>query len=57
MALDLAHRHAATVKAQNLVIEAGEVRLALGNQLRLERAGTVTGDRNIELAVVGQHCL
>jgi hypothetical protein len=37
--LDLAHRHAAGVEAQNLVVEAVEVRLALGDQLRLEAAG------------------
>ena len=43
MALDLAHRHAAGVKAQDLVVEAVEAGLALGNQLRLECAGRSRG--------------
>jgi hypothetical protein len=52
--LDLAHRHAARVEAQNLVIEAIEPRLALGDQLRLEAAGPVPRDRNVDLAIIGQ---
>ena len=54
MALDLAHRHAAGVEAQNLVVEAVKMRLALGDQLRLEAAGAVARDRDLDLAVIGQ---
>src|SRR5262249_21933921 len=54
MALDLAHRHAAGVEAQNLVVEAVEMRLALGDQLRLEAAAAVARDRNLDLAILGQ---
>jgi hypothetical protein len=52
MALDLAHCHAARVEAQNLVIEAVEPGLALGDQLRLEAARPVARDRDVDLAVV-----
>ena len=54
MALDLAHRHAAGVEAQNLVVEAIEPGLALGDQLRLEAAGPVAGHGYVDLAVLGQ---
>jgi len=54
VALDLPHRHAAGVEAQNLVVETVEVRLALGDQLRLEAAGPVARDRNLDLAILGQ---
>ena len=54
MALDLAHRHAAGIEAQNLVVEAVEPGLALGDQLRLEAAGPVTRHRNVDRAVLGQ---
>src|SRR3954469_9219090 len=52
--LNFAHSHAAGVEAQNLVIEAVEVGLAFGNQLRLERPGAVARNRNLDLAVLGQ---
>jgi hypothetical protein len=51
--LDLPHRHATGVKAQDLVIEAIEPRLTLGNQLRLEAARSIARDRNLDLAVLG----
>ena len=54
VALDLAHRHAARVEAQDLVVEAVEPGLALGDQLRLEAAGPVARDRDLDLAVLGQ---
>jgi hypothetical protein len=57
VALDLTHRHAAGVQAQNLVVEAVEVCLALGDQLRLEAAGAVAWHRDLDLAVLGQHRL
>ena len=41
--LDLAHRHAAGVQRQDLVVEAGPAGLVLGNQLRLEAALAVAG--------------
>ena len=57
VALDLAHRHAAGVEAQNLVVETGEVRLAFGDQLRLEGAGPIARHRNLDLAILGQERL
>ena len=48
------HRHAAGIQAQDLVVEAVEPRLALGDELRLETAGTVTRNRNLDLAVLRQ---
>ncbi len=54
MALDLPHRHAAGVEAQNLVVEAVEPPLALGDQLRLEAARPVARHRNLDLAVLGE---
>ena len=57
MALDLAHRHAAGVEARDLVVEAVEAGLALGDQLRLEAAGAVARHRDLDLAVLGQHRL
>jgi len=57
VALNLAHRHAARVEAQNLVIEAVKPRLALGDQQRLEAAGPVARDGNVDLAIIGQNRL
>jgi hypothetical protein len=54
VALDFAHRHAAGIQAQNLVIETIKVGLALGDQLQLEAAGPVARDRNLDLAALGQ---
>src|SRR3954468_18930809 len=54
MPLDLAHRHAARVEAQDFVVEAVEPRLALSDQQRLENAGPVAGHRDVDLAVLGQ---
>jgi hypothetical protein len=54
VALDLAHRHAAGIEAQDLVVEAVKMRLSLGDQLGLEAAGTVAGNGNLHLAVLGQ---
>jgi hypothetical protein len=46
MRLDLAHRHAARIQRQNLVVEADPAGLMLGNQLRLEAAVPITRDRD-----------
>jgi hypothetical protein len=54
VALDLPHRHAASVEAQDLVVETIEARLALGDQLWLETAGAIARDRNVDLAILGQ---
>jgi hypothetical protein len=54
VALDLAHRHAAGVQAENLVVETVEARLPLGDELRLEAAGPVARHRNLDLAILGQ---
>ena len=57
VALDLADRHAAGVEADNLVVETVEVRLPLGDQLRLEAAATIARHRNFDLAVPSQNGL
>src|SRR4051794_16241055 len=54
MALDLANRHAARVETENLLVEAVEPRLALGDQQRLEAAGPVARHGNVDFAIVGQ---
>ena len=54
MPLDLANRHAAGIQAQDLVVEAVEPGLALGDELRLEAADAVARHRNLDLAVLGQ---
>lgn len=43
-ALDLAHRYAACVHGDDLVVKAGEAALMLANELRLERALAVAGN-------------
>src|SRR5580704_5431617 len=57
VAWDLSHRHAAGIEAQNLVVETGEMRLAFGDQLRLEAADTIARHRNFDLAILGQERL
>src|SRR5262249_17467859 len=57
MALDLPHRHATCVKAQDLVVKAIEPGLMLANELRLKAAGTVARHRNLDLAVFAQYRL
>src|SRR6516162_4956548 len=52
VALDLAHRHAARVEAQDFLIEPIEAGLAFGDQQRLEAAGPVARHRNLNLAVL-----
>ena len=54
MALDFAHRHAAGIQAQDIVVEAIEPRLSLGDELRLKTAGAVSGDGNLDRAFLGQ---
>ena len=54
MALDLPHRHAAGIQAQDLVIEAIEPGLPLGDQLRLEAAGAIARHGNLDLAILRQ---
>jgi hypothetical protein len=54
MALNLATRHAARVKAQNLVVESVKSPLALGDQPRLETARPVARNRDLNLAVLSQ---
>ncbi len=54
VALDLAHRPATRVEAQNLIVETVEMRLALGDQARLETAGPVAWVGYIDLAILGQ---
>src|SRR5271167_1020349 len=54
MPLDLAHRHAARVKAQNLIVKAIEPCLALRDELRLKGAGPVAGNENLNFPVLAQ---
>src|SRR5262245_13615189 len=57
VALDLPHRHAARVEAQNLVVKTIEPGLMLANELRLKATGPVARHRNLDLAVFGQYRL
>jgi hypothetical protein len=57
MALDLTHRHAAGIEAENLLVKAVEPGLALGDQQRLEAAGPIARDRDVDLAIIGQDSL
>ena len=44
MALNFAHRHAAGIQRQNLVVKAGPAGLMFGNELRLETAVAIPWD-------------
>ena len=57
MALDLAGAHAARVHRHDLVVEAGEAPLVLGDELRVEGRQPVARDLQIELAGAGGHAL
>ena len=57
MPCDLTRAHAACVHRDYLVIEPGETALILGEQLRIEAAGMVTRDVDLDLASVRQHRL
>jgi len=52
--LDLPHRHAAGIEAQDLVVEAIEPDLSLGDQPRLKTPAAIARHRNLDLAVLGQ---
>src|SRR5437773_5072009 len=54
MPLDLAHRHAARVEAQDFVVEAAETGLAFGDQQWFEAAGPVAWHGDVDLAILGQ---
>ena len=45
------------VVCDDLVIEARKPALAFGDQLRIEAARTVTGNRNLDLLRAGRHRL
>ena len=53
-ALNLAHRHPARVERQDLVVEAGEAPLVLGDQPRLEGALAIARHLDRQRAIVGQ---
>ena len=57
VALDLAGAHAAGVHGDDLVVEAGEAALVLGDELRVEGRQPVARDLQLELAGAGQHRL
>ncbi|MCY1529164.1 hypothetical protein D9M68_642970 [compost metagenome] len=56
-ALDLAHRHAARVHGHDLVVEAGEAAFVLGDEHRLEAAGTVARHFDAQWPVACQNGL
>jgi hypothetical protein len=53
MRLDFARAHAARVQGDDLLVEAGETALVLGNQLRVEATVPIARDGQLELAAVG----
>jgi hypothetical protein len=53
--LNLAHRQAARIERNDLVVEAGEAALVFANELRLERALAIARHLDWHRAVVGQH--
>src|SRR5215469_16910475 len=55
MSLDLAHRQAARVKADDLVVETVQTRHALRHQDGFERAGPIARNGKRDRAVLGQH--
>lgn len=57
MADDLTGAHAARIHWHNLVVEAREAALVLGDQLRIERRLPVAGDLQLDPAGVGRHRL
>src|SRR5579863_4092991 len=57
MALDLAHRQPSRVKADDLVVEAIEAGLPLGDQPRFERTGAVARYLNLDFALIRQNRL
>jgi len=54
MALDLADRQAARVKAQNFVVKTVKMGLAFGDQLRLKAATPVARHGNLDRTFLGQ---
>ena len=57
MALDLTHRHATRIEAQNLVVKALEAGLTFGDQLGFKTPSAIARHGNINLAVAGQNGL
>lgn len=55
MPADLAHRHAARIHEDDLVVEIGKAALVFGDQLRIEGSGTVARDRQRHLRCARQH--
>src|SRR5450755_1994420 len=56
MGLDLAHRQATGIKADDLAVEALQPGYTLGHQLWFERPGPIARNRKFELTIVGQNC-
>ena len=57
MAADLAHRHAARIHRDDLVVEVREAALIFGDQLRIEASRPVARDRQRHLRRAGQNRL
>src|SRR5262249_47328476 len=55
--LDVAYAHAAGVERENLLVEARETTLMLGDKLGLKRAQPVAGDSDLDGPTVGLHGL
>ncbi len=55
--LDLAGAHPARVQGNDLLIQAGQAPLVLGDQLRLKLAFAVAGNGDLDRPVVGQQRL
>jgi hypothetical protein len=55
MPLDLAGAHAPRIHRHDLVVEAGEAPLVLGDQLRVEGRQPIARDLQIQLAGPGEH--
>jgi hypothetical protein len=54
-ALNLAYRHAPRVHRNDLVIEAGKAPFVLADELRLERAFSVTRHLDAQRCIAGQY--
>jgi len=54
MRLDLARAHAAGVQGNDLLVEAGEAALVLGDELRVEPTVPIARNEQLELAAVAR---
>jgi hypothetical protein len=57
MRLDLTGAHATRVERDDLLVEAREAALVLGDELRIEAPVTIARNRQLEFATVGENSL